>query len=154
MATPYVQTTTFLTSIRRVMEIWNNTTNETMIEQIMVLIDTEFAAMETAGLAGYTVTTGLEATLLEKLNNMSNNTMRLSMQDFLDYLLAEFALVVANGLTYEVTDDDATEGADIIGAITGMRQSFYNWPNSLHRTGFDQIIDCLLYTSPSPRDRS
>lgn len=139
----YAQTSSFLASIKRVMEIWNNTINEIMIEQIMVLIDTEFAAMETAGLASYTVTAGLEATLLSKLNNMSNNTMRLCMQDFLDYLLAEFALVETNGLSYTTTADVATEGADVIGAVTGMRQSFYNWPNSLHRTGFDQIIDVL-----------
>ena len=139
----YAQTSGFLTSIQRVMEIWNNTTNEIMIQQIMVLIDTEFAAMETAGLAGYTVTSGLSATLLEKLNNINNNTVRLSMQDFVDTLLVEFAAVETNGLAYEVTDDAYTAGADAIGAVTGMRMAMYNMPNSTHRTGFDQIIDIL-----------
>jgi hypothetical protein len=139
----FAQTTNFLVSIKRVMEIWNNSTNKIMIEQIMVLINTEFAAMASAGLAGYTVTTGLSATLLQKLNNMSNNTMRLCMQNFLTYLLTEFAAVETNGLAYTVTADVATEGADAIGAVTGMRMSMYNWPNSTHRTGFDQIIDIL-----------
>lgn len=139
----YSQTSSFLTSVKRAMEIWNNTINEIMIEQILSLIDTEFAAMETAGLAGYTVTTGLQATLLQKLNNMSNNTMRLCMQDFLDYLLAEFDLVETNGLSYTVTDDVATTGSDSIGAVTGMRMSMYNWPNNTHRYAWDQIIDII-----------
>ena len=139
----YAQTTNFLVSIKRVMEIWNNTIDEIMIEQIMVLINTEFAAMASAGLAGYTVTTGLEALLLSKLNNMSNNTMRLCMKNFIAKLLVEFAAVETNGLAYTVTADVATEGSDSIGAVTGMRMSMYNWLNSTHRTGFDQIIDIL-----------
>ena len=139
----YTYTTSAATSVRRAMEIFNNTINEIMIQQIITLILTEFAAMETAGLAGYTVTSGLEALLLSKLNNMSNNTMRLCMKGFLTYLLAEFALVKTNGLAYTTTADVATEGADVIGAVTGMRQSFYNWPNSTHRTAFDQIIDVI-----------
>ena len=139
----YAQTSNFLVSIKRVMEIWNNTIDEITIEQIMVLINTEFAAMASAGLAGYTVTTGLSATLLGKLNNLSNNTMKLCMQDFLGYLLAEFDLVETNGLGYEVTDTSFVAATGAYGAVDGMRQSMYNWPNSTHRTGFDQIIDIL-----------
>ena len=139
----YSQTSNFLVSIKRVMEIWNNTIDEITIEQIMVLIDTEFAAMETAGLAAYTVTTGLTATLLGKLNNLSNNTMKLCMQDFLGYLLTEFGLVETNGLAYTVTDTSYVAATGAYGAVDGMRQSMYNWPNSTHRTGFDQIIDIL-----------
>ena len=139
----YTQTSNFLVSIKRVMEIWNNTIDEITIEQIMVLINTEFAAMETAGLAAYTVTTGLSATLLGKLNNLSNNTMKLCMQDFLGYLLTEFGLVETNGLAYTVTDTSLAAGTGAYGAVDGMRQSMYNWPNSTHRTGFDQIIDIL-----------
>ena len=139
----YAQTSNFLVSIKRVMEIWNNTIDEITIEQIMVLINTEFAAMADAGLAGYTVTTGLSATLLGKLNNLSNNTMKLCMQDFLGYLLTEFGLVETNGLAYTVTDTSYVAATGAYGAVDGMRQSMYNWPNSTHRTGFDQIIDIL-----------
>lgn len=136
----YAQTTNFLVSIKRVMEIWNNTTDEIIIEQIMQLINTEFAAMASAGLAGYTVTTGLTATMLKKLNNISNNTMRLSMEDFVRQLLVEFALVETNGLAYTVTVD--VQGTTY-GIVNRLRQSMYNWPNSTHRTGFDQIIDII-----------
>ena len=139
----YSQTTNFLVSIKRVMEIWNNTTDEIMVAQIMDLIDTEFAAMETAGLAGYTVTTGLEASMLQKLNNMSNDTKRLAMQKFLEYLLAEFALVQTNGLSYTVTDDSFAAATGAYGAVSGMKHSMYCWPNQTHRTGFDQIITIL-----------
>ena len=135
----YTQSTTFLTSIKRVMEIWNNTTNETMIEQIMVLIDTEFAAMETAGLDDYEVSPGLEASMLQRLNLMTN-TSRLCMQNFLFFLLIEFAAVETSGLDYTVTDDDLTDGADVTGVVTGMKRSMELWSNSTHRTGFDQII--------------
>lgn len=150
----YSQTTNFLVSIKRVMEIWNNTIDEIIIAQVMDLINTEFAAMETAGLAGYTVTTGLQATLLQKLNNMSNNTMKLCMQDFVGYLLAEFALVETNGLAYTVTDDVATTGSDSIGAETGMRMSMYNWPNATHRYAWDQIITILATELEALEDAS
>jgi len=139
----YAYTTSAATSIRRAMEIFNNTTNELMIQQIITLVLTEFAAIQTAGIGSYEVTDGLEATLLAKVNNMSNNTMKLCMQDFLGYLLAEFALVEANGTGYEYTDTSLVAATGAYGAIDGMRQSFYNWPNSTHRTVFDKIIDVI-----------
>jgi hypothetical protein len=139
----YAQTSNFLLSIKRVMEIWNNTINKQMLQEIFVLIDTEFAAMETAGLAGYTVTSGLQASMLARLNNMSNNTLRLSVQDLIGYLMVEFALVETNGLAYEVTDDVATEGLDSIGADTGMRMSMYNTPNNTHRLCMEKIITII-----------
>ena len=129
----YAQTTNFLVSIKRVMEIWNNTIDEINIANVMVLLDTEFAAMETAGLAGYTVTSGLQASIDAELNNISNNTMKYIIKNFTTLLLAEFALVETNGLAYTVTANTSLF----------LGRTLENVPNQTHKKGLYQIRDIM-----------
>jgi len=99
----YAQTSGFLKSIKDNLRLWNGLNNEIILEKILVLINTEFAAMASAGLAGYTVTTGLEATMEELMGNFSNDLNRQNMKSWIELLLVEFAAVETNGLSYTKT---------------------------------------------------
>lgn len=96
----YAVTTGFLKSIKDNMRLWNGLNNEIILVQILTLIDTEFAAMASAGLASYTVTTGLSATMQELMGNLSNDTNRQGFEELIKLFVAECDLVETNGLSF------------------------------------------------------
>jgi len=94
-----------LAQLKKQLEIWNNTQQETILLRVITLLNTEFAAAETAGLAGYTVTTGLQNSLEEYLKNFPNDLLRQHLKHLFTLLVTEFGLVETNGLAYTVTSN-------------------------------------------------
>lgn len=91
-------------------ESMNNVSDKEIFYSICDTLNTEYAAMETAGLAGYTVTTGLQATLEAKLRRMADSVQVEILKAFFTRLITEFGLVETNGLSYTQTGASATEG--------------------------------------------
>jgi len=92
-------------------ESMQNINDKEIFYSICDTLNTEYAAMETAGLAGYTVTTGLQATLERKLERMASSVQVEILKAFFVRLVAEFSAVETSGLAYTQTDDSSTLGA-------------------------------------------
>jgi hypothetical protein len=92
-------------------ESMQNVNDKEIFYSIFDTLNTEYAAMETAGLAGYTVTTGLQATLEKKLERMASSVQVEILKAFFKRLITEFTSVATNGLAYTQTDDSSTLGA-------------------------------------------
>lgn len=90
-------------------ESMQNVSDKEIFYSIIDTLNTEYAAMETAGLAGYTVTTGLQATLESKLERMASSVQVEVLKAFFTRLVTEFGLVETNGLSYTQTGASATE---------------------------------------------
>ena len=88
-----------------------NISDKEIFYSIFDLINTEYAAMETAGLAGYTVTTGLQASLEATCERMASSVQVEILKAFFIRLVTEYGLVETNGMAYTQTDDSATLGA-------------------------------------------
>ena len=86
-------------------ETMQNINDKEIFYSIFDLLNTEYAKMASEGLAGYTITTGLQATLEEKCLRMSDSVRVEILKSFFVVLLTEFALVVTNGLSYAITTD-------------------------------------------------
>jgi hypothetical protein len=110
MATPYVKSIT-AAEMKINFEKMQNISDKEILYSIFDTINTEYAAMETAGLAGYTVTTGLQATLEQKCERMANSVQVEILKSFFVVLLAEYLSVETLGLSYVQTDNSATDGA-------------------------------------------
>ena len=80
-----------------------NINDKEIFYSIFDTISTEYARMESLGLAGYTLTTGLQATLERKCERMSNVLRVEILKSFFVVLLIEYASVVTNGLAYTIT---------------------------------------------------
>ena len=91
-------------------ESMQNVNDKEIFYSIFDIINTEYAAMETAGLAGYTVTTGLQASLEERLLRMASSVQVEVLKAIFTTLVTEFGLVETNGLAYTQTDDTSTNG--------------------------------------------
>ena len=87
-----------------------NVSDKEIFYSIFDLLNTEYAAMETAGLAGYTVTAGLQATLEQKCERIASSVQVEILKAFFKRLLTEYAKVVTQGLSYTQTDATATDG--------------------------------------------
>jgi len=83
--------------------LFRNTIDKKVLKDLMDLINTEFNAMVTAGLAGYTVTTGLLASMLQRLDNLNNDCSVQIMEDIIRLFVAECDAVETGGLAYTQT---------------------------------------------------
>jgi hypothetical protein len=81
----------------------NNINDKEIFYSIFDILNTEYAAMASAGLASYTVTTGLQATLEGKLLRMGDSIQVEILKSFFVVLVAEFASVETLGLSYVIT---------------------------------------------------
>ena len=86
-------------------ETMQNINDKEIFYSIFDTLNTEYAAMETAGLAAYTVTTSLQATLEAKCLRMSDALRVEILKSFFVVLVTEFGLVETNGLSYAITTD-------------------------------------------------
>ena len=102
------------------------------------LLNTEYAAMETAGLAGYTVTTGLQFSLEQLCERMSNSVQVEILKHFFEVLLTEFASVETNGLAYTITTD-ATVALNEFKDL--LHQAIENYQNVENRIMLHSLID-------------
>jgi hypothetical protein len=84
-------------------ESMNNINDKEIFYSIFDTINTEYAAMATAGLASYTVTSGLQATLEQKCERMSDALRVEILKSFFVVLLIEYASVETLGLSYVIT---------------------------------------------------
>jgi hypothetical protein len=92
-------------------ESMQNIHDKEVLYSIIDTLNTEYAAMETAGLASYTVTTGLQATLEAKLQRMAASVQVEILKSFFVVLVAEFTRVQTLGLSYTQTDTSSVDGA-------------------------------------------
>ena len=120
-------------SIEEQLLLISNTIDRKVLKDIVDLIITEFAAMETAGLASYTVTTGLEASMVQRLDNYGDNTKVLMLEDFIGMLLVEFASVETDGLSFTQTS----------GWQVSMKLNVDNFPNVIDRICLHEVIGLL-----------
>jgi hypothetical protein len=84
-------------------ESMQNINDKEIFYSIFDTINTEYAAMETAGLGAYSVTTGLQATLEAKCLRMSDALRVEILKSFFVVLLIEYASVETLGLSYVIT---------------------------------------------------
>lgn len=119
----YSQTTNQIKILKREFENMQDMYEKEALFQILDLIDTEFAAMETAGLAAYTVTTGLNASMDRRLINMNNTIKRRCLEEFNTLFTTECASVETNGLGYTKTTQ----------IVRNMKWTLQNWPNIQER---------------------
>lgn len=110
-----------------------NTVDKKVFKDIFGLIITEYAAMATAGLAAYTVTTTLNAALLQKLDNLNDNRRVEVMTDIITQLIAEFTSVATNGLSYSITT----------GFLATLKESVEYYNNVIDRVVLHDVFDLL-----------
>lgn len=94
--------------MKALFESMQNISDKETFYSICDTLNTEYAKMASDGLAGYTVTAGLQATLEAKLRRMANSVQVEVLKAFFARLITEFDLVETNGLSYTQTDDSAT----------------------------------------------
>ena len=87
-----------------------NISDKEIFYSIFDTINTEYAAMASAGLAVYTVTSGLQFTLEQKCERMASSVQVEIMKSFFTVLVTEYAKVATDDLGYTQTDDTATDG--------------------------------------------
>jgi hypothetical protein len=102
MAAPYVQDIA-LADLNAVTQVWNNVNDKIQIEKLFSLIIAEFARAAAAGLAGYTVTAGLQASLEQTLANVSNALRVELLKNWITVIVTEFESVETDGLSYALT---------------------------------------------------
>lgn len=115
----------------------NNVNDKETFYSIFDTINTEYAAMETAGLASYTVTTGLQATLEEKLLRMTDSVQVEILKSLFVVLLTEFASVETLGLSYVITTSATTA---LIEFINLLQQAIANTCNVERRISLHLLI--------------
>lgn len=133
MAVAYTQTTGFLAILNRIIENSQDIHEKETLHELTTIIDTEFAKMESDGLAGYTVTSDLNASMDARLINMANTIKRRIIEEFNTIFTTECASVVTNGLGYTTTTS--------LSAI--MKRIFECWPNVQERIMLFEMIDRL-----------
>jgi hypothetical protein len=108
-----------------------NTVDKKVFKDLIDLIITEYAAMETAGLASYTVTSGLQASMLQKLDNLNDNIRVEIMTDVIGILAVEFAAVQSGGLSYTITS----------GFLASLKLAVQNYCNVIDRIALHEFFD-------------
>jgi len=126
----YSQTTNQIKILKRKFENMQDIHEKETLFEILDLINTEFAAMETAGLASYTVTSGLNASMDARLINMANTIKRRCLEEFNTLFTTECASVVTNGLSYTKTTQ----------IVRNMKWTLQNWPNISERMMMFDLI--------------
>jgi hypothetical protein len=84
-------------------ESMQNINDKEIFYSIFDTISTEYARMASLGLAGYTLTSGLQASLEAKCLRMSDALRVEILKSFFVVLLIEYASVVTSGLAYTIT---------------------------------------------------
>lgn len=121
-------------------ESMQNINDKEIFYSIFDLINTEYAAMATAGLAGYTVTTGLQASFEELCLRMSNSVQVEILKAFFTVLLAEFASVETLGLSYVITTSATTAQIEFRDLLN---QAVQNYPDVENRVSLNFLITLL-----------
>jgi len=138
-----------LSDLNSITESWNDINDKIQLEKLFTLLITECAAAETAGLASYTVTSGLQASLEGTLLNVSNTLRVEFLKTWITYIVTEFGLVETDGLSYTVTTDATTARNELIDFLnqsisylseTGRKISFHAI-NALLNTEFGLMAD-------------
>jgi len=142
MALAYAQSIT-AAAMKANFQSLNNISDKEIFYSIFDLINTEYAAMASAGLAVYTVTTGLQASLELLCERMVSSLKVEILKSFFVVLLAEFAAVAAGDLGYTQTDDSSTLGA--FATFEGyLRISVQNYCNVEDRQMLNLLIDQII----------
>ena len=123
-------------------ESMQNINDKEIFYSLFDTINTEYAAMETAGLAGYTVTTGLQATLEAKLRRMADALRVEILKSFFVLLVTEFGLVETNGLSYTQTGASATAAFETFEDI--LKISVQNFCEVENRQMFHLLIAQII----------
>ena len=89
--------------LNAVTQVWNDVNDKIQIEKLFTLLMTEFARAVSLGLAGYSVTSRLQASLEGTLRNVSNALRVELLKNWITVIVTEFGLVETNGLSYALT---------------------------------------------------
>ena len=109
------------------------------------LLNTEYAKMASDGLAVYTVTPGLQASLEALCRRMSDAVQVEILKSFFTVLTTEFASVKTNGLAYTQTDDRGTATYGPYSTFEGLlKSSLENYSEVLNRTMFHSLIAQII----------
>lgn len=92
-------------NLTKVIESNNDVQDKIHLDALFAILITEFAAAETAGLASYTVTTGLQASLEDSIRSSSNVLRVEFLRTWITYIVTEFTAVETGGLSYVRTTD-------------------------------------------------
>ena len=134
MATAYVQTTTFLKDMRRLMEDTQDVFEKQMFYEIITIIDTEFAAMAAAtDVDSYEVTTGLNASMDGRLINIPSLIKRRCLEELFTLFTVECAAVETDGLTHTTTSY----------LSLNMKRIIQAWPDIRERKMLYKLVDQL-----------
>ena len=129
-----------LGDLNAITESFNNVNDKIQLEKLFTLIMTEFTAVQTAsagaGLAAYTVTTGLQASLEGTLQNVSNALKVEFLKTWITYLVAEFTSVATDGTSYAVTISSVTALETF---LDFLNQSISYLPELEKKKGFHEI---------------
>jgi hypothetical protein len=144
MALPYAQSIS-AAGMKLNFESMQNINDKEIFYSIFDIINTEYAAMASAGLGAYTVTTGLQASLEEELLRMGNSVSVEILKSFFLLLVTEYGLVQTNGLSYTQTDDTATAGFGAFATFEGMlHTSVDNFTNVENRRMLHLLIAQII----------
>jgi hypothetical protein len=110
--------------------LMSNTIDRKVFKDLIDLIITEYAAMATAGLAGYTLTTGLQATMLQRLDNLNDNIKVEIMTDVIGIIIVEFTAVQSGGLGYTITS----------GFLVSLKLAVQNYCNVIDRISLHEFF--------------
>ena len=122
-------------------ESTQNVSDKEIIYSMCDILNTEYAAMASAGLEVYTVTTGLQASLEALCRRMSDAVQVEILKSFFTVLTTEFASVQTNDLGYTQTDPSATATYGPFSTFEGlMKSSIDNYSEVLNRIMFHNLI--------------
>ena len=139
MPTAYARAVT-LAAMLQPLEVLVDTNYRKMLGEIIELISTEFDAAVT-GQDGYTVTTGLLASMMVKLRNIPNLTQRRILRDLLTLVVAEFALA-GDGTLLNYTVSTFTTPTVTFTSV--LQRTVHNQPNVLNKHMLFGLIDQLI----------
>ena len=121
-------------------ESMQNVSDKEIIYHMCDLLNTEYAAMASAGLEVYEVTTDLQFTLEQLCERMSNSVQVEILKHFFEVLVAEFTSVETNDLGYTITTS-ATIG--LVEFKDLLHQAIENYRNVENRIMFHSLIDLI-----------
>lgn len=131
----YAKTATLLADLTASAESLHNTVEKSAMDSLLTLINTEFAKIVSdGGVTAYTPTTGLAATMIQKLDNYPNNVAVQILEDVINLLVSEFVAVDAGGTGYAITS----------GFAASLREYVQNFPNNEAKINLNFIFDSIL----------
>ena len=135
----YLQSIT-AAGMKALFESTQNISDKEIIYHMADTLNTEYAKMASDGVGGYTVTTGLQASLEALCRRMSNAVQVEILKSFFLVLTTEFASVVTLGVSYVITTSATfalVEFADL------LRQSVENLCEVRNRIMFHNLITLI-----------